>query len=368
MKAIQFNKNKIFFLILASVAAEQPILAKQDKLGPAKADSTNASNQDFINCRKTALRQLKIGKSNPQKFETALSVCRERFPGSALYIDCKKSALKKNNKNKNLLKKELSECKKLLVATTPTPKFDHPFFINQKKIFFGGIGLNDEIPFNKLKLPNFDCNPLRDVARAPKTASYILFGNHPKTFSAFSQMDARTLSESLKFVKPRKDGHFIPELGKVFGNPKNDKAALYFPTAPCHFNGQLDKRYSGLSSYYLLDVASNMAHPYFGIAYYNKEYQKPLTKRVTNSLLKQLGASYKKFAKSDRVHFLAQSEPKETDLEGDPKNLCKKPLKNQMITIIQSNQADKKKLDYVLVANIKNLCAFGETLTKRYVY
>ena len=358
----------LFLMSLAAGAAmtSEPALAKKSGLSPAKIKQFKKTSANFESCRKQAITQLKAGSISQKKFEISLRQCKENFPGADLYVACKKTAIK-SAKAKNIAPdKAITQCRRYMVAASFDPADPLPIFIDDGKIFFSGVGLNQQsTPLNAVSPPNFDCARLAANARNPDQAQYLLFGNHPSKFAGFSGMSSADLVKKLKIKKPSKEGVLVSDLGKVSGNPKDKNAVLFFPTAPCDFESELGEIFAGISTYHLIDASGSAITPYFGIAYYKQGQTKITTERAIQGLVKELGGTFKTFAKGNNVTFIAADNFSETDDEEDPKNLCDQPRVHRFVAVVQGRKDDPEKPEYFIIANIKNLCDFGDRITKR---
>lgn len=349
------------------------VFAKKNVLSPAKVKQIKKTNKSFNNCRKDALAALKEGNVSKKKFEVMLSTCQENFPGASLYVACKKEAVHIAQEGKLAPDEATAQCKRYLLAASFDPAEPFPYFAEKGQLYFAGIGLNKDAPVKGLKPPNFDCQRLREIAAKPKDALYVLFGNHPSTFSSLTKKTGPELATVMGFEKSKKNGLDIPGFGRLFGNPTGDKAVVYFPLATCDFDGSLGSVFSGLSSYYLLDLKTNQATPYFGIAYFDPDQTTVTTNLLIQQTIKGLtngggGATFKTYIKggdSKNVTFISSHPVAETDEEHDPKNVCRSPRDNRFLAIVQGNKDQPTHPEYIIVANIKNLCDFGDKLARR---
>lgn len=350
-------------LICALFAA--PAYAKKVKLTPAKVKQIKKSRKSFENCRKEALGQLKNGAVTKKKFEVMLNTCKENFPGASLYISCKKSAIK-SAETKNVSPDEaIEQCKRYLLAASFDPNNPTPIFVESGQVYFAGIGMNKQVPAASLNPPNFDCEKLQGVARSPKDAQYFLFGNHPRMFTGLADQKGPALVKTLKFTKPAPKGFDVAGFGRVFGDPKESSGVVFFPSASCDFDAELGETFGGISAYYLLDTQSSSVVPYFGITYYKQDQKAISTPKLVQQLIKELGPSFKSYSKNSQVTFVAAASVTETDDEEDPKNLCKQPRQHRFVAVVQGRKDAPNQPEYMLMANIKNLCDFGDKLSKR---
>lgn len=354
-------------LMLAAATLASPAFAKSGGLSPAKVKAIKKTRKSFENCRKDALAQLKAGTISKKKFEISLNACKENFPGASLYITCKKQAIK-SGENKNVEAEEaVEQCKRYLVATQFDPAEPVPFFVEAGQFFFAGIGMNKSLPVTTLNPPNFACDKLQEVARSPAAAKYYLFGNHPRTFAGLTDKKGPDLLKALKFTKPKKEGVDVPGFGRVFGDPRTTTGTTFFPMASCDLESEPGDIFSGMSAYYLIDSAGSGVTPYFGIAYFKAEQEKVTTPKLTAALIRLLGNNFKAQSKDQLTTFIAAGQVTETEADDDkdPKNLCKQPRQHRFVGVVQGKEGSPKKPEYLILANVKALCDFGDRLGKR---
>jgi hypothetical protein len=360
-----FKRLTIAVCALAFCGVSAPAWAKKSKLTPAKVKALKKDRKSFEACRKDALSQLKSGSVTKKKFEVLLNGCKENFPGASLYISCKKAAIKTAATKNISPDEEVEQCKRYLLAASFDPNTPLPVFVDQGSIYFAGIGMNKPAPVQNLNPPNFDCEALANVARNPSSAQYFLFGNHPRMFTGLADLKGALLAKILKFTKPNPKGVDVQGFGRVFGDPKESSGVVFFPSAACNFDADLGDTFSGISSYYLLDGASSAVTPYFGIVYYKQDQKAVTTPKLVQGLLKELGSSFKSYSKNSQVTFVAAASVTETDDEEDPKNLCKQPRQHRFVAVVQGRKDAPNSPEYMLLANIKNLCDFGDRMAKR---
>ncbi len=361
------STRRLFALLLLAIALATPSHAKTDGMTPAKIKAIKKTRKSFENCRKDALGQLKAGTISKKKFEISLNACKESFPGASLYITCKKQAIK-SGKDKNVeAEAAIEQCKRYLLATSFDPEEPVPFFVEAGQVYFAGIGMNKSLPVSALTPPNFTCEKLQEVARSPASAKYYLFGNHPRTFAGLAEKKGPELAKVLKFTKLKKEGFDVPGFGRIFGDPKSNTGTAFFPMASCDLESEPGDIFSGLSAYYLLDSAASSVTPYFGIVYFKAEQEKVTTAKLSAALIRLLGNNFKAQSKDALTTFVAAGEVTETEADDDkdPKNLCKQPRQHRFVGVIQGKEGSPKKPEYMILANVKALCDFGDRLGKR---
>ena len=351
-----------------------PVYAKQSGLAPARSKKITQTLKSFDVCRKEAIKLLKQGPAGSRKFEAAISTCKETYPGADLYITCKKQAMQAALNARIAPDQVVSQCRHYLVATTFLPNQPFPLLIDGEMAYVAGIGLNRTQAATSLAPPNFDCHKIKEVLPNIKRADYNLIGNHPQLFSGLAELKPADLPTTLKLKKPTKEGikERIKEgidvagFGRLFYDPKKpESATVYFPAAACDLQVEPGPIFSGLSTYYLLDQAASTVTPYFAIAYYRKEQKAVTTDILIKKLHLAFGSEFKVFHRNDSVTFIAAEPLQETDDEHDPKNLCRQPRPHQLLGIIQAHKDKLSQPEYLILANIKNLCEFGDRLAKR---
>ena len=353
-------------LLLAALTSQAvPAYAQKAKLSPGKIKQFKKTRKSFDACRKDALEQLKQATISKKKFEVALNTCQENFPGASLYINCKKSAIKTAESKNISADQAIDQCKRYLLATSFDEAEPVPLFVEAGQFYFAGIGLNKTMPAASLDPPNFDCERLQSIVKSPKDAQYFLFGNHPRVFAGLEPRKGPALMKALRMTKPSAKGVDVSGFGRVFDDPKSAKGVVFFPSASCDFDAEPGDMFAGLSAYYLLDAASSTVTPYFGIAYYKQGQTGVTTAKLVKALLGALGSNFKSFKKNASVTFIAAAPVSETDVEQDPKNLCRTPRQHRFVGVVQGRKDAPTEPEYLILANIKNLCEFGDKLGKR---
>lgn len=360
--------------LLAALFSAPLQAAPIEGISPGTVKKIRAANADYKECQQAAITALNSKLINQVKFKAAIDTCRERFPAISLYGKCKRKALKSANSGKGKPAAALEECKKLLVAASFDKDQPIPFFTREKQLFFAGVGLNKSSSAVILDPPNFDCDRLNKALVNPLEAQYILFGNHPKMFSSLENLSGDDLARAMRLDSvtrgTRKNGVGTKDFGRIFGNLESRNATVFFPTAACDFDGQLGKLFSGLSAYYLLDKKSGEVTPYFGIAHYRPRISSISTKTLVSQLIATLnegGSGYKAVIKNDTTAFVTNAAFTEYDDEKDPRNLCKAPREHSLLGIVQAAKENPARPRYLVVANITNLCEYGDRLAARLV-
>ncbi len=340
--------------IIGAVATDQS--HGKSKPSSRKRSGPATAALDFESCRKETLQLPK-----PQR-AAAVKQCNEAYPGSQAYIDCKKSAFKAfQGKGKKLLEREMESCKKLLTSLSFDPKDPKPFAMMQGKAYFAGISLHRKLKAKKIAVQNFSCDELRLALEEPTAAEYLLFGNLPQLFSGFkSEASPELLPKLAKDWQKHDKDWLIPHLGVMAGGASKKLGPLYFPAGRCDFTPDTGDFLNGMSLYFLLDAKNLELTPYFGIAFYNETHA--IKARAQAQKMKELlGEPYKILKNKGGVFFITSADLLEYDDEGDPMNVCRAPRKHSLIGIVKPGTDDLA--EYAVVANVTNLCRFGDELT-----
>ena len=337
-----------------------PTLARPgDILTKKPKQVRNMKNYD--QCRLSALKTLKSGSISKERFSSQLDACNERFPAASLYAKCKKEKLKEIREADE--KDPSNSCHKLVENVEYRPSDMLPFTLQDDQLFFAGIGLNKPQTTTALNPPNFNCKQLQDGARNQAGLKHVLFGNHPRFFAGLSALSGADLRRLFPVDSPSVKGVDLDGYGRVYGDPGKPSATVFFPSGNCTFEGSIGPKIAGLGAHYLIDTAGSVAMPYFGIIYYRDHVDGPTTTEIVNQLVRILGPEFKEIPKSNDVKFIASNDFTEKDEEKDPKNLCKAPRSHTYIGLVQSIPGKPQKPFFALVANVKNLCEFGDRLT-----
>ncbi|MEZ4742398.1 MAG: hypothetical protein R3B45_08125 [Bdellovibrionota bacterium] len=339
------------------------------KLLPQTKKSAKAASIGFKQCRSKSLKELKAQKIDSTQLKLQLATCRERFPTANLYVGCKKRVLKEfRGSDKKEKLSQLQRCKELLAAASFDPENAIPFFVHKKRIFFAGIGFNKSIPLKDLELPNFDCQNAISQMENPEKAEYILFGNSPRSFEKLRGKKRKALNSLLgKRGWSSEEGVHVKRFGKIYGDPIGSDSAVFFPSASCVFSGPLGEIFEGITAYYLLDSQDKSLTPYFNVAFYKPEVnaQHITAEQIVEKTLKALGSNFSIMHQNKARTIIATHKIRSFDNEGDPKNICNSPRKHDIIAIIK-NRADSQHLPhFVLLANTKQLCEYGDKVSNR---
>jgi hypothetical protein len=358
----------IGYLFLASLLALPAIpVGAQPALAPIPVKDQQKSNQNYQDCVKSAAAAVKSGKLKTQELSGAIAKCGDKFPAAALFNDCKRNVLK-NAKGKDISALDFSECKRLQAAVEFNPQAAVPVFVAQGSAFFAGIGLNRDLPMNELQPPNFTCERFLAAAQdIPNKAHHILFGNNARVFAAGPDQAKFLQALKAKAGKPSKGQKFndIVGFGRVFGDPLTDPSMVYFPSASCDFRGVTGQILSGLSVYYLPDNEAKMATPYFGIAYYKQNQKTVKTPELVAELSAKLGPEFKAYSKDTTTIFISAVPFQEVDRERDPRNICKVPRQHQFVAVIRTLATNTNAPEYLLLANVRNMCDYGDRLARK---
>jgi hypothetical protein len=200
------------------------------------------------------------------------------------------------------------------------------------------------------------------LANVPKNGQHLLFGNHPKLFA--SGKDQPAFLQKLTGLSPKiaKDNRYLdlPGFGRLYGDARTKQAVVYFPAGSCEFESNAGGIFAGLNLFYLVDEKSQMATPYFGIAYYRPGQKTVNTPELVNEVIAKLGLDYKPYSKDAQSIFIAATPFKEVDKERDPRNICELPRPHKLVAVIRTLAGKPNVPEYLLLANIRNLCEYGD--------
>lgn len=340
-----------------------------------KPSNSLTERKNYTKCRKQAILRAKKVDRNRKKFILReVNRCREQFPVIAIFTNCKKNSIRKYKYNKNKLISALRSCRMDQKKMRYNPKSEIPFFIKDKNAYFAGADLNTsrQILNKKAKklrktsndYGNFSCSPVEEVFKEERKEEYILFGNHPNAFKPFRTFSKKRL---MTYLKPKKvtdtdtsEKAYSSRLGQLYNINRFSKASIYFPTSYCYFANRLGSLYEGLKVYYLLDNDRKNMTPYFGIAFYKKKDKIKVSSLIKKAIA-SLGSNYKAFREVKGIIYLAKKKIRSFDDEKDPFNLCELPREHRYIGIIKVTNQNP---EYILLANVNNLCNHGDSLAK----
>lgn len=362
-----------YYLVIAFTLLAGPVSAKGVLIkAPNSALPADALSTGYGKCRQDVLAQAEKGPPKGTNLKLSLAGCRDRFPAAAAFDDCKDGAKKTAELDKLHGRQALRQCKKSAETLQLSPNNPLPLILAGGKVYFGGIGLNVPTNLQGLTIPDYSCKSFDKSAKAPQDAEYFLFGNHPRWFSRFAPLTSAEMGRLLA-TKPGvlgNDGVLVDDFGKLFGPLSSSDSLVYFPMGSCSFTSSPGKALSGMNVYYLLDYESQNAIPYFGIAFYKDRKYVPRVKELEARLLNLLnrggGEKYQIAAHSKDTVYFASDLLKEFDDEGDPKNVCITPRRHDVIAGIKRRTGKLDYPEYVMVANVKNLCRFGDLLSRRF--
>jgi hypothetical protein len=349
-------------LVFCFVTSDAFALEGQTTLKPAKVKEIQKISQSYSGCTSAATTLVAAKKMTVQELPLAFERCRDKYPSAGLFLDCKKNALAKS-KGRALDPAALAQCTALLTAATFDGLDSDPVFTTRSDAYFAGLGMNQELKLTEMDLPNFTCEKLISAFQdVPKNAQHILFGNHPLMFLQGAEQAKYIKSLTALSSKKAKDAKFsdIPGFGRLFGDSHGKQSIVYFPSASCDFRGNLGATYSGVSLYYLPDTKRQTATPYFGVAYYRRNQKALTTPKLVAELLLRLGSRFKAYSKNEQTVFISAAPFSEVDQERDPRNICMQPRPQQFVAVIYSAKDDVNVPEYLLLANIKNLCEYGD--------
>lgn len=340
--------------------------------------------QGYKECRKLALTHWRQGGGTDRRgLQNAIAVCREKFPGADVYIQCKKQAVLSQKSAA-----DLQTCARQAKAASTATTSVVPLFRNrQGDLVFAGVNLGQPISLKGAAAvgSDFNCDDVKDFGKNPaKVPEYLGFGNSLGTFSALSSLGGSELKALFPEQQDLTQEKGKPKRGKartkrpekhrdiryfarVTGLPIASHSSVLFPVGHCKAARKLDEKYEDLKIYYLIDQEKSLAYPYLGVVFYDANV-KMTRPKVSAALGKILGGDFKEqeAPKGGKILF-AKSSLSQYDEEGDPFNLCQSSNQENYIGLMKESLQTKGVGEFFLVANIRNLCQYGEQIVKRYV-
>lgn len=352
--------------------------AQKDPLVPLPPSSKASERADYFACRKQALLDAEKKKNKNKAAKLGIAQCQEQFPAAALFVECKRAALKKSKQDPNAGKTALAECRTQYEKMNFFVESFLPFSLSKGKAFFAGAGLN--LPRRIVKpqsqvnerdgdeaartnhFNNFSCAAIEKTVFENTPAEHLLFGNNLSLFEGFQGKSKADILKALNLPKGHKKEKFAisPRFGQIYGVKGNAPLIAYFPLSYCHFDRQLGAVFSGIKIYYLVDKERRYMTPYFGIAFYNQD-NPPALSDLAKSLQEALGPEFHEYVNKKGVRYWAQKELKEFDFEGDPLNLCREKGVYDFVALLKADKPQKRP-EYLVLSNVSNLCKYGNRL------
>ncbi len=360
------------FLLLAicGIVPVTTARARDGDLQPQQS-ALKKSEAGFHSCKTAAIKEWRAAggqRDNTGGLKASMVACRELFPTSVDYSRCKKTAIKTHRKDRVSLKQALTECQNNLQEQSFSGEVAVPFWLDPaKRVYFGGIGLNNEIPWNLPGLPGYSCRPLRDAIAKPAAREYFLFGNVPQIFAGLNTLDSRHILGVLGRQTRKKEKTDYVDL-RGFGRAYRDQQSylVFFPSGHCAHESDLAPNYLNIKIYYLLDEGKKLLHPYFGVAFFNPETQTENINVYADLVASRLGSNYQtSLSPNGKYLVISTAAVKEWDAEGDPKNLCRQPRPHHWVAVLKAGGELKDRAEYLLLASVKNLCDYGDQLAGR---
>ena len=384
----------------AMLVATSALMAK-NQAQPVTAQAFT-ERSDYFMCRKRIIDSLQKRAAPQAIIQKLLVGCRDQFPGTAAFIDCKKNAAQEYKSDSPQMVAAVNDCKAQYKKYSFDPLSPIPIFIDEKEAYFAGAGLN---VIRRIELPpkegapgatpqtgappatggdvppilqkpnnfgNFSCDPLVEVFQGKRPPEVLLTGNHPHSFTPIADLPLNKFRKLLKIMppkgKPTPAQLEMPIKVKMFGEidyPFSDSnISLFFPTGFCYFENRMGNLFDGIKLYYLVDEMHRLAMPYFGIAFFKQEAHLPVDV-IVKKLSTVLGPSFKRIVTGQGIHYFTQAPLQEFDEEGDPSNLCKEPRAHTYLALFREMKQPAKGPQFLIFANIHNLCTFGDILLKK---
>ena len=354
---------------------QPPNLLAKDSTIKKDAPRKRGPLSSYKACRKAAVRSAKKEKNKKKQIKLirkGISNCRDLHPSAAVLIECKKDAAKSYAKsNRDYLPTALKKCKDLYKRFQFSQKKSIPFRVHNNDIYFGGVGLNNTVDLKKgrddtlkMSLANYDCKNIEDIVNGKTTPQYLLFGNDPKHYLPLKQTPQKSLISKLEIDKDKTKSIRIDQyLGQVYWDKSKKNLTNYFPSGFCTYSAKRKGIYEGLKIYYLIDIEKKAATPYFGVAFY-KSGLSPKYKKLTVQTARSLGKDHRNYSYSKDFVTLSKQPFKTFDHEGDPRDLCKFPRKQDTVVNIAPDKSGKN-ASYLILSRVSNLCRHGDKLANR---
>lgn len=368
---LKAQKKILFFLCLLLFMGNTYRAKSSEKTAKSNLKKQlQHSGKQYMNCLQRVNGDLKSGKINPHIAKKGLLLCSEKYPSPMLYRQCKKKQLK-THANPSKPKNSSSECKAIALAAAFKHDESLPFFIKNSKAYFAGVGMNHKLKWRDLPLPQFSCQNIKGLVNNPEKANFFYFGNHLRWFQNFSPWQPKKFAAQLKPPKTNSiRGHYVAHLGKIFGDYRKNSSLVYFPSAICTLSSQHATQgiYKSLSLHYLIDARNKELTPAVAVASYQDNFQsaasETLIAKLQSMLSEATGESYI-ISHKKLFSFAATQAITSFDSSGVASNLCKRPRKHKLIAIAQ-RRSSSPTVQSLTLANIQNLCRFGDLSSKQF--
>jgi hypothetical protein len=344
---------------LAVVLAPSALEANSDQ---SKVGAT------YEDCRKLALKEFKQKKLSSAEAKQRLNQCNQRFPAANAINRCNEDAIRQNKGNATAMRAAVQKCKEFAKVVDFDARRGLPFALHRDEVWFAGSVLDDRTwTIDRLELPQFNCQAVKNAMAKPDTAQFILTGNQLKAFKGYATNGEALTSKVLR-TKPKKDrvtgNNYWPikDMGRIYQKDKKSRALLYFATAACTYTGELGERITSLEIHMLLDFKRKVATPVYALAFFSNKFNEN-SSTALSQLSHIIAATNRSFMEKRGLSILAQGKFY-SDLEGDPQDLCLGDRSNQWMAIAKhAKPAPDQPLSYIVVANVKNLCNYGDFLS-----
>lgn len=339
---------------------------ESEKPNPTWMAAIQETSLHYKQCQDNTLALAKKGAWHADAVRQALQVCKERYAAAGVYLACKKK-LVEATLDPTSVQEGMKRCRNLLLEASFNPERPLPVFLYEGNSFFAGVGMNHPLDLRNGAPPGFSCENLTQAFDKPSEVKYSLFGNHIELFEPQPLIPSAQLQNYLLTqIQPTSDGVILTNYGKIFGALSEKNAIIYFPTGTCTYTRPLGDLYKEVTLYYLLDQKAQKAIPYLGVAFFSEQraVQQDVLERVSTLVQQQMGRDFQIFVKNATTTFLAAAPITEFDGQGDPLNICRQPRIHDLLFALHGDPQHDRTLSYLLFANVKNLCAFGEAKTK----
>jgi hypothetical protein len=315
-------------------------------------------------CKRNTIERAKQDQDIQVKKE--ISTCSGKYPIFKALTACQIQHLKNKGLGKSQLLKKVKACKKAYHFSSPKPENSLPIGTLNGELFFAGWPLTSKTTLSALQQAGWSCDHAIKSISAPEQRYFNLFGNDPTIFKRLKPLMRKSLLR--KYSKRSQDSSSnenylnIPNIGRLYSDSKRQNPLLFFGTSTCSLNlNHKDVRDIQL---HLLNLDDDNFLPFYGLIFYNQTSSAPKL-AYANALLTKIVGPPSNHPKEKTKKLFSKEKFVVFDKEGDPKNLCKKPRKHKEIAVLSSPIKQKKSLSYILVANILNLCKYGDLIDPR---
>jgi hypothetical protein len=354
----------IFVLLASSIeaAAAEKIVRRKSKFDKL------AFTEDFETCRKRVLDSWRGKKLDDATVRNEIKKCDDSFPLASYLTKCRQDVLRMKSQDKEAQKQALDACSDRAQSVGVGIKSKFPAAKMSNQVLFAATSFVPKSGQFSAP-PNFDCSDVAEAIARGSSGQYLLFGNQLGVFSSFSSTAPRLIARvtKQKAMQDQPGGNkywHIEHLGRLYEGEKGTEPNLFFPSIGCSYMGKLGPQYETVELHYLLNYRRREAYPYFGIAFLKKDVV--IDANDHESLMVEALGSTKISRDKRRSLTIFSKAPLKFDKDGDPKDLCVSPRPHDYIGMIKSAAEKAQNEGYIVVASVKNLCDFGDIMTRMY--